>query len=70
MHELRGIFGTNLRRVRKRLKLSQADLGKLCGFHRTYIGAIERGERNITIDSIERISDTLGLDPAELLSKE
>jgi transcriptional regulator with XRE-family HTH domain len=49
--------------------VSQEHLADLAGLHRTYVGSVERGERNISIDNIERLADALGLDPTELLRR-
>jgi transcriptional regulator with XRE-family HTH domain len=64
---LRAIFAKNLRVYRLRLGLSQEALAELTGLHRTYIGSVERGERNISIDNIERIARALGVAAADLL---
>jgi transcriptional regulator with XRE-family HTH domain len=64
---LRKTFGANLRRERHLRGLSQERLGHAAGLHRTYIGSIERGERNVSIDNIERLARALKLDPSELL---
>ena len=50
--------------------ISQEELAHRCGLHRTYIGAIERGERNITLSSLEIISSTLDVDIPTLLDKD
>jgi transcriptional regulator with XRE-family HTH domain len=50
--------------------LSQEGLAAACGLHRTYIGGIERGERNVSIDNIERISRALGCRVVDLLVEE
>lgn len=57
----------NLRRERSLRRLSQEQLADICGLHRTYIGGIERCERNITIATLERISNALGVSPLTLL---
>jgi transcriptional regulator with XRE-family HTH domain len=52
----RHIFAHNLRQFRLELNLSQEDLADLAGLHRTYISSVERGQRNISIDNMERIA--------------
>lgn len=59
----------NLRRARETLGLSQEALADAAGLHRTYIGSVERGERNISIDNIERLALSLGISPSSLLEK-
>lgn len=49
--------------------MSQEELAALAGLHRTYIGSVERFERNISIDSMERLAQAIGLDIADLLAK-
>jgi len=65
--ELQRRVGRNLRRYRQSKGLSQEAFADLVGVHRTYMGGLERGERNLTLKSLERISETTGLDPLELL---
>ncbi|MFA6295286.1 MAG: helix-turn-helix transcriptional regulator [Candidatus Paceibacterota bacterium] len=60
-------LGKKIRQERERLGISQEKLGKLAKFHRTYIGAIERGEKNITISNLKRIANTLGLKVKDLI---
>ena len=60
-------FALNLRRAREQRNLSQEALADAAGLHRTYVGSVERGERNISIDNIERLANAVGLSPAELL---
>jgi transcriptional regulator with XRE-family HTH domain len=67
---LRKNFASNLRRERIRRGLSQEALAHDAGLHRTYVGSVERGERNISIDNIERLARALGIEPAELLRRE
>jgi transcriptional regulator with XRE-family HTH domain len=66
---LRKSFAANLRRKREERGLSQEALADLAGLHRTYVGSVERGERNISIDNIERLGRALGVEPADLLRK-
>ena len=62
----RQIFATNLRNERLK-KLSQEALADLAGLHRTYVGAVERGERNVSIDNMERLAFALGCELTDLL---
>jgi transcriptional regulator with XRE-family HTH domain len=64
------IVAANLRRLRHQRKRSQEELAELCGYHRTYIGSIERGERNITLSTLEALAESLGVSAVELLSPE
>ena len=64
---LRQIFRDNVKFYRKELKLSQEKLAELSNLSTNYIGDIERTNRKITIDTIEKITNGLGIDPALLL---
>ena len=55
-------FGKRIRQLRLERKLSQEHLAEITGFHRTYIGMIERGERNPSLVNIKRFADVFGLD--------
>ena len=61
-------FGKNVQKIRKIRHLSQEQLAELAGVHRTYIGMIERAEKNITLYNIERIAQGLNVPIVELLS--
>ena len=61
------VFAGNVRRLRVERALSQEELAEAAGVHRTYIGMLERGEKNVTIYNIERIARALNVRPASLL---
>lgn len=63
----RYLIAKNIRKHRLRLDLSQERLAERADIHRTYIGSVERGERNISIDNIERIAAALGIEITKLL---
>jgi transcriptional regulator with XRE-family HTH domain len=65
---LREILAKNIRLIRNKLGLSQEALADQSGLHRTYIGSIERAERNVSVDNIEKIAKALNVKPEELLS--
>ena len=60
-------FGKKIRELRHRVGISQEELGHRAGLHRTYVGGIERGERNPSLANIGRLARALGVRPAELL---
>jgi transcriptional regulator with XRE-family HTH domain len=60
-------FASNLKRLRQIHRISQEELADRAGLHRTYVGSVERGERNISIDNMERLAIALNLDVADLL---
>ena len=64
---LRQVFGENLRQHRKALGISQEDLAEKAGLHRTYIGSVERGERNVSIDNMGRLAIAVGSTIQQLL---
>lgn len=61
------LFGARVRAERERLRISQEELADRAGLHRTYVGGVERGERNVGLLNLLRIAEALGLGPAELL---
>ena len=67
---LRSILAGNLREIRLSQKLSQEKLAELAGLHRTYVGSVERGERNISIDNIELLAKALRVSPSILLQRQ
>jgi len=63
----RALIAANLRRLRAKRGLSQEALADRAGIHRTYVGSVERAERNISIDNVCRLAGALGVDVRELL---
>ena len=64
---LRKLVAGNVRSLRKGLRFSQEKLAEEAGLHRTYVGSIERAERNVSLDNIERIAAALRVQPWQLL---
>lgn len=67
--DLNARVARNLRRWRVKRDFSQEEAAEMCGLHRTYIGAIERGERNITLGTLQQIASALHVDPLEMLNE-
>jgi transcriptional regulator with XRE-family HTH domain len=65
----RKIFAENLRKARLAKGLSQEGLAELSGLHRTYVGSVERAERNVSIDNMERLSAAVGVSLPDLLKE-
>lgn len=63
----RKILALNLRRLRAERGISQEGLADLAGLHRTYVGSIERSERNVSIDNIAKLAAALRVEASELL---
>jgi DNA-binding XRE family transcriptional regulator len=63
------LFGANVQKYRKKLGLSQEQLAEIAGVHRTYIGMVERAEKNITLCNIEKIAKALKVQIQELFQK-
>jgi len=67
--DLQRTFGRNLRVYRKARGVSQEKLAAdVFGYHRTYIGAIERGERNLSLQVVERLAAAIDVEPLTLLT--
>jgi transcriptional regulator with XRE-family HTH domain len=60
-------FGRNVRKLRMQKGLSQEKLADICGLHRTYVGGIERGERNLGLRNVVCLAKALEVPPSELL---
>jgi len=65
--ELRARLAKNIRHHRGTVNLSQEGLAQLAGVHRTFVSQIERGLRNLSLDVLLKLANTLQVDPAELL---
>jgi transcriptional regulator with XRE-family HTH domain len=61
--------GDRIRERRTAMQLTQAQLAEKCGLHRTFIGSVERGERNLAVLSLRKIAAALRTTPAELLTE-
>jgi transcriptional regulator with XRE-family HTH domain len=59
-------FGFVIRRLRQEARLSQEGFADLCGLHRTYVGAIERGEKTVTIETAQRLAQALDISLSQL----
>jgi transcriptional regulator with XRE-family HTH domain len=68
MDDIRVRFGKALRKMRHKLGVSQEEFADLCGLDRTYIGGIERGERNVSLVNIEKIAKALRITLSELFT--
>ena len=66
---LRQIMAENLRFLRLAAHISQEELAELCDLHRTYISDIERCNRNVSIDNIEKIAKALHITASDLLKE-
>ena len=69
MKDIRGRFGKAVRSRRNKLGVSQEEFAYMCGLDRTYIGGIERGERNVSLLNIEKIAEALKISLSELFRK-
>ena len=64
------VFGTNVKKYRTNIGLSQEAFADKCGLHRTYISAIECYRRSISLENIQRIADALGIESYKLFLEE
>ncbi len=64
------LFGNNVQKIRKQKNISQEQLAERAHVHRTYIGMVERAERNITLINMEKIANALDVEIADLLKEE
>lgn len=64
------VFGKNVRKYRTSLGISQEKFGEMCGLHRTYISDIERFQRSISLENIQRIANALGIETYKLFIEE
>jgi transcriptional regulator with XRE-family HTH domain len=64
--EVKRRFGARLRELRKAAKLSQEAVALRCGLDRSYLSGIERGKNNLSLISIQRIAEAVGVETAEL----
>jgi len=67
MKDIKSQLGENIKEFRQKAHLSQEELADLALLHRTYIGSVERGERNISLENIVQIAKALNVTPSDLL---
>ena len=67
--ELTHVLAANIRAYRKHRGISQEQLADRCDLHRTYVGSVERGERNVTLSTLEILATALGVSVPELLTE-
>ena len=60
-------IGQNIRKYREAKSITQEELSKICGLHRNYIGSVEKGERNLSLKSLEKIALGLNAGISKLL---
>jgi len=68
-NSLRQVLATNLRLLRNERGWSQEDLAAEAGLHRTFVGAVERAERNISLDNVEKLALAFGVEAWSLLKR-
>jgi transcriptional regulator with XRE-family HTH domain len=68
--DIRVLFGQNLRKIRLEKNISQEELAFRSGLHRTYVSSVERGERNISLENIEKLAHALKIPTKDLIPEE
>ncbi len=68
MDNVRSLVGERIRSLRKERGWSQEELGEKADLHHTYVGAVERGEKNASIDTLDKIADALGIEMVDLFT--
>jgi len=63
------ILADNMREFRRKQGISQEELAEMCNLHRTYVGSVERGERNVTLSTLEAIAAALSIGVSKLLTE-
>lgn len=64
------VFGANLRKYRHEFGVSQEKFAEMCGLHRTYISDIERFQRSIALENVQKIADALGVETYRLFMED
>ena len=67
MQETQRRLGERIRNYRRKKGWSQEELANVSGLHRTYVGSVERGEKNLTLSTLQTIAKTLGISISQLL---
>lgn len=67
MSDVKVLFGQKLRKIRKKQRISQERLAERAGLHRTYVSSVERGERNVSLSTIEKFAHALGVKMSQLM---
>lgn len=68
--DILNVFGTNLRKYRNKLGISQEKFAEMCGLHRTYISDIERFQRSIALENVQKIANALNIETYKLFIEE
>lgn len=62
-------FGSLVRELRLEKNLSQEEFARICGIHRTYVGSIERGEKTVTIETAQKLSEALDVPLSKMFAR-